>query len=322
MKELQVRGLSAGLTSRKPQVDEDQKRLQRAERDHRSQKEQDLQIQAGSAADPIFHPHLQELTPAALLQPPQLVNEVHMTQLDTLIQRTVRPEPLPALPPREPLRLHSEWAGKSRFVCPMTFSRLPFPMMLTCTLSEWGTTLPPRAMMPQNWPEQWAAVKCAHAVSQTRGGFRSPSGPNYRPTVSAFPQQQPWADPTYQRPKPVNPRKQPTTETPSPLRTLPMGWIPLEQRPKLGQAIANLQGLPAGGSAQQQPEEPMDESASHIAASEAGASETQSEMRDRQAGEGILMSSPSTVQGTGDEDDDEYNDEEESDEDEDEEESG
>ncbi len=61
----------------------------------------------------------------------------------------------------------------------------------------------------------------------------------------------------------------------------------------------------------------MDESTSHIATSEAGASETQSEMRERQASEGVLMSSPSTVQGTGDEDDDEYDDEEESDEDED-----
>ncbi len=39
-----------------------------------------------------------------------------------------------------------------------------------------------------------------------------------------------------------------------------------------------------------------------------------SEQKQRQAGEGILMSSPNTVQGTGDEDedDDDYNDEEES----------
>ncbi len=36
MKELQVGGLSAGLTSRQPQVDEDQERLQRAERDRPS----------------------------------------------------------------------------------------------------------------------------------------------------------------------------------------------------------------------------------------------------------------------------------------------
>ncbi len=65
----------------------------------------------------------------------------------------------------------------------------------------------------------------------------------------------------------------------------------------------------------------MDESGSYVAASEVGASETQSEMQQRQAGEGILMSSPSTVQGTGDEEEDDYDNEEESDEDEDEEES-
>ncbi len=67
----------------------------------------------------------------------------------------------------------------------------------------------------------------------------------------------------------------------------------------------------------------MDVSGSMVDASEAGASEMPSEQKQRQAGEGILMSSPNTVQGTGDEDeyDDDYNDEEESDEDEDEEES-
>ncbi len=44
-------------------------------------------------------------------------------------------------------------------------------------------------------------------------------------------------------------------------------------------------------------------------------------MQQRQAGEGIVMSSPSTVQGTGDEEEDGYDDKEESNEDEDEEES-
>ncbi len=88
MKELQVRGPSTGLTSRQLHVDEDQERLQRAERDRRTQKEWDLQIKAGSAANPIFHPHLQELIPAAPLQLPRLVNEVCTMQLDMLIQRT------------------------------------------------------------------------------------------------------------------------------------------------------------------------------------------------------------------------------------------
>ncbi len=60
----------------------------------------------------------------------------------------------------------------------------------------------------------------------------------------------------------------------------------------------------------------VDKSASHATASEAGLSETLSEMQERQAGEGIFMSSPSTVQGTEakDEDDDESDSKEESDE--------
>ncbi len=67
--------------------------------------------------------------------------------------------------------------------------------------------------------------------------------------------------------------------TPSPLKKLPKGYIPPEQRHKLGQAIAKLQGPTAGGAEQQQQEEPMeeDESASHATASEAGLSKTPSE---------------------------------------------
>ncbi len=119
----------------------------------------------------------------------------------------------------------------------------------------------------------------------------------------------------------------------SPLKKLPTGYILLEQRPEIGQAIAKLQGLTAGGAGQQDPEEPMDESASHIAASEAGCSETPSETQEReavqhvlfsetlseaqerQAVKGIFMSSPDTIQGIvgEDEDDDESDGEEESD---------
>ncbi len=47
MKELKIGGLVAGLTSRQPQVDEMQERLQRAERDRHSQGERNRQIQAG-----------------------------------------------------------------------------------------------------------------------------------------------------------------------------------------------------------------------------------------------------------------------------------
>ncbi len=56
----------------------------------------------------------------------------------------------------------------------------------------------------------------------------------------------------------------------------------------------------------------MDVSRSVVDASEAGASEMLSEQKQRQAGEGILMSSPDTVQGTGDEEEDDYNDDKES----------
>ncbi len=137
-----------------------------------------------------------------------------------------------------------------------------------------------------------------------------------------MPESQPWADPNYQQLKPVDPRKQLTAVTPLPLKELPKGWILPEQRPKLRQAIAKLQGPPAGGAEQQQdPEELMDESASQATAPEAGLSETPSEMQERQVVKRILFSSPDTIQGTEgeDEDDDEYDDEEESDEDDDEE---
>ncbi len=157
-----------------------------------------MQIQAGSEDEPIFHLHLQEPTPAALLQLPRLVNEVCTAQLDMLIQRTARPEPPPALPPREPLRLHSKWAGKPRLMLLMAFSRPLFLTTFTCTLSEWGMMLPPWATMPKDWLEQWATVQHMHAASQAKGGFGSPSGPNYRPTASALPQNRLWADPTYQ----------------------------------------------------------------------------------------------------------------------------
>ncbi len=65
----------------------------------------------------------------------------------------------------------------------------------------------------------------------------------------------------------------------------------------------------------------MDVSGSVVAASEASASEMLSERQERQASKGIMMLTPKSVQGTGDEGDDDYDDEEESDADEDEEES-
>ncbi len=188
-------------------------------------------------------------------------------------------------------------------------------------------------MMPGNWPQQWEAAKHAHAFSQARGGFLALNGPGFKPTASALLQNQPWNEPGYQRPK--DPRKKKAAVMPSPLKNLPKGYIPPEQRPKIGQAIAKLQGPTVGGAGQQDLEEPMDESTSHISASEAGRSETpservereavehmvfsetQSDRQERQAGEGILMSSPDTIQGTEGEDgdDDESDSKEDSNED-------
>ncbi len=121
-------------------------------------------------------PTLQEPTPVAPLQPSCLVNEVCTESMDELIQRTARPEPPPVLPQREQPRLHASWAGKSRFVRPLAFSRPPFPTSLTHTLNEWGTTAPPQAMRPGNWPQQWEAAKQAHALSQMRGDLQHQAG--------------------------------------------------------------------------------------------------------------------------------------------------
>ncbi len=45
-------------------------------------------IMAGSAAKPTSHPHLQELVAPATIQPQRHMNEVHMMELNMLIQRT------------------------------------------------------------------------------------------------------------------------------------------------------------------------------------------------------------------------------------------
>ncbi len=137
-KGLQVRGAGTGLTSRQPQVDPIQERVQIAERDRRVQQDQELQIKAGSADELIFHPQLQEPMPTMMIQLQQLVNEVCMTKLDTLIQRTAQPEPPQAVPPREQPRLHGGWAGKPTFRHLQTFSRPLFVTSFSRTLSEWG----------------------------------------------------------------------------------------------------------------------------------------------------------------------------------------
>ncbi len=149
-------------------------------------------------------------------------------------------------------------------------------MMLTRTLSEWGMTAPPRPTMPGNWPQASEAAKRAQALSQTRGGFAAPSGPGFKSTASVLLQNQPWNEPGYQRPQ--DPRKKKSaTVTPSPLKKLPKDYIPPEQRPEIGQAIAELQESTIGSAGRQlDEEEPMDLSSSH-AVSEASRSEILSE---------------------------------------------
>ncbi len=49
------------------------------------QKEQELEITAGSLAELISHPHLQEPVAPATIQLQRYINEVHMTELGMLI---------------------------------------------------------------------------------------------------------------------------------------------------------------------------------------------------------------------------------------------
>ncbi len=62
--------------------------------------ERELEIAAGSSAEPVSHPHLQEPVAPAGIQPQRYVNEVCTTGLDELIQGTARPELQKMLPPR------------------------------------------------------------------------------------------------------------------------------------------------------------------------------------------------------------------------------
>ncbi len=94
---------------------------------------------AGSAAEPIFHLHLQGLMAPATIQLQRYVNDVRMTGLDTLIQRTARPE-VPPKEQKEQPRLHGEWARKPTFGRPKPFSRPLFTTSFSCMLSKWGTT--------------------------------------------------------------------------------------------------------------------------------------------------------------------------------------
>ncbi len=77
-------------------------------------------------------------------------------------------------------------------------------------------------------------------------------------------------------------KKPPAIEMPLTLKQLPDDFIPLHERPTLAQEIVDLQELTAGRTRQQDMEEAMDQSGSHVSPSEvgsAGCSETRSEVR-------------------------------------------
>ncbi len=137
----------------------------------------------------------------AQMQPPRIVDQVHMEPMDVIIRKTARPELSPTKPP--PMmpqhgiqqRMHG-WVGRPRGRL-MTFPRPPFPMMqFARSMSDWTSMAPPWATMPKDFLDRLEAAR--QALSQTRGGFRAPSGPGYEPTASALPQEQLWNAPGYQ----------------------------------------------------------------------------------------------------------------------------
>ncbi len=73
-KELRCGGSTSGLTSRRPQTNEELERQQRNDRDHQMERERSRQIQAGTTEQPIFLPHLQEPMLLALSQPQRIVD--------------------------------------------------------------------------------------------------------------------------------------------------------------------------------------------------------------------------------------------------------
>ncbi len=241
------------------------------------------------------------------------------------------------------------WAGRPRGR-PLVFPRLTFPStQFARSVSDWTSTQLPQAVMPpKDFAEKLEAAR--QALSQTRVGFGAPSGLAYEPTASAFPWDQPWNAPNYRQPDPrKESKKKPVAAMPSPLKQLPHDWIPPHERPKFAQDIVDLQGLTAGGTGQQDMEEQMDQSGSHVSPSEIGSEgcsersvkrpesratvelsalqhlaieETESEQNDRQAMEAAYVGSPDTIQGqTGDNGEEDESDSKEDSNEEDEEES-
>ncbi len=68
---------------------------QRIVRDRQQEKEWGQRIQAGTAEEPIFLPHLQELTLMTPLQLQRIMDQTRTEPVGALIQKSARPEPLP-----------------------------------------------------------------------------------------------------------------------------------------------------------------------------------------------------------------------------------
>ncbi len=78
-------------------TNEELERQQRNDRDRQMEKERSRWIQAGTAEQPIFLPHLQEPMPLAPLQLQCIMDQTHMETVDVLIQKSARPEPPPVM---------------------------------------------------------------------------------------------------------------------------------------------------------------------------------------------------------------------------------
>ncbi len=141
-------------------------------------------------------------------------------------------------------RMHG-WAGRPRGQ-QLNFPRPPFLTQFTCTMSDWMSTPPLPSMLP---PRDFAGkLEAARwAVSQTRGGFRAPSGPGYKPMASALPKDQAWHAPGYNRTDPRKASKKPPgVVTLSPLKQLLSDHIPPNELPSFMCTITDLQEPTAG----------------------------------------------------------------------------
>ncbi len=211
MKEMRPGGLISGLTSHQPLKDEALEWKQRDERDHQKEKERSRQVQARTAEEPIFLPHLQEPTPMTPVQPQRITDQTRMKPVSELIQQSTRPEPPPQVMFQQGGRGGQQrgrvWAGRAHGR-PLTFAQQQtLTTQFTCMASQ---------------------------------GFGAPSRPAYHSLASALPKGQAWHAPDYKRQDDLRTaRKKPTgVKTPPQLKK-----PPVEERPALAREIAALQKL-------------------------------------------------------------------------------